>query len=71
MTDLSPITFLIAPPKVRRAIANYGIETILEALDKHRQGNDARTVGFELGLTTRQADAAIDAARWLTPWTHR
>ncbi len=51
-------------PKTQRAINAYGYDTCLEAFRKHdRDGEGGFTVGFYLGLKTRQADAAIDAGR--------
>jgi hypothetical protein len=49
--------------KAARAVHAYGLELCRRAYAMHREGNGARTVGFEYGLTTRQADAAIDAGR--------
>jgi hypothetical protein len=46
-----------------KAITKYGKQTCIDAFDLHRQGNGARTIGFYLNLTTRQADCAIDAGR--------
>lgn len=53
-------------PKTRRAIAAYGQDVCVAAFRKHHEdGEGASTVGFCLGLKTRQADAAIDAGREL------
>ena len=49
-----------------RAIKNYGMDTCRKAYEMHsRDGEGASTVGHYLGLTTRQADAAINAGREL------
>ena len=51
-------------PKTQRAIKAYGIETCRQAFRMHdKDGEGGSTVGFYLGLKTRQADAAIDAGR--------
>jgi hypothetical protein len=47
----------------KKAIGKYGLSTCLKAFELHQQGNGASTVGFELGLKTNQADAAINAGR--------
>jgi hypothetical protein len=48
----------------KAAIAKYGFETCRKAFDRHNlNGEGANTVGFYLKLTTRQADAAINAGR--------
>jgi hypothetical protein len=53
--------------KTKTAIAKYGIETCRKAFDRHDlNGEGANTVGFYLKLTTRQADAAINAGRELS-----
>ncbi|KAF0251289.1 hypothetical protein [Pseudomonas putida] len=52
-------------PKAKRAVANYGLGICLEAYRMTATGNGARTIGDDLGLTTNQADAAIDAGREL------
>src|SRR5262245_52898619 len=53
--------------KAAKAVAQYGREVCIRAYLMHLQGEGAATVGIYLGLTTRQADAAIDAGREL-PW---
>lgn len=48
------------------AVKKYGKEKCLKAYEIHeKQGAGASTVGFYLGLTTNQADAAINAGREL------
>jgi hypothetical protein len=50
--------------KTQRAIKAYGAETCRKAFRMHdTDGEGGSTVGFYLGLKTRQADAAIDAGR--------
>lgn len=50
--------------KAQQAVRKYGTKTCLDAYRHHRKdGEGAFTVGLLLGLTTRQADAAIDAGR--------
>lgn len=50
--------------RTRRALAAYGLDKCRAALRMNEvDGEGAYTVGQRLGLTTRQADAAIDAAR--------
>lgn len=51
--------------KTQAAVAKYGRETCLRAAQLHAEGEGGRTVGIYLGLTTRQADAAIDAGEEL------
>ena len=46
------------------SIGRYGREKCLKAFAlNHGQGEGASTIGIMLGLTTRQADAAINAGR--------
>lgn len=52
-------------PNAKRAVANYGLGICLEAYRMTATGDGARTIGNDLGLTTNQADAAIDAGREL------
>lgn len=53
--------------KTNRAIKAYGVDVCREAFRLHKEnGEGASTVGFYLGLKTRQADAAIDAGREIT-----
>ena len=60
------INFACASTSTRRAIRKYGEKTCLEAYRMGEiEGNGGSTVGFYLGLTTRQADAAINAGREL------
>ena len=52
----------------RRAIRAYGEEACRTAYTLHLCGNGARTVALEGPVTirtTQQADAAINAGRWL------
>ncbi len=50
-----------------RAVAAYGSRKCLDALRMHEvEGEGACTVGIYLDLTTRQADAAINAGRELS-----
>jgi hypothetical protein len=50
--------------KTQRAIKAYGAKTCRDAFRMHdTDGEGGSTVGFYLGLKTRQADAAIDAGR--------
>lgn len=57
---------LMTAAAVRRTIAKYSEATCREAWELHSRGEGGRTVGFYLGLTTRQADAAINAGRALS-----
>lgn len=60
------INFACASVRTLRAIRKYGEKTCLEAYRLCEiGGNGASTVGCYLGLTTRQADAAINAGREL------
>ena len=49
-----------------QAINKYGKQVCIDAYELHRKGEGARTIGFYLNLTTRQADCAIDAGRDIT-----
>lgn len=50
----------------KAAIYKYGSRICLLAYEKHiNKGYGANTIGWELGMTTRQADAAINAGREL------
>ena len=51
--------------KAKRAIKNYGNDVCVNAHAMNKQGDGARTIGYEFKLTTNQADAAIDAGREL------
>jgi hypothetical protein len=48
-----------------QAIVKYGKGTCIEAFRLNEQGEGAKTIGWLLHLTTRQADCAIDAGRAL------
>jgi len=53
-------------PNSRRAIEKYGQDVCTKAfMMHHKDGEGASTVGIYLGLTTNQADAAINAGREL------
>lgn len=50
--------------KTERAVSKYGFANCVQAFEMHtRDGEGASTIGFTLGLTTRQADAAINAGQ--------
>ena len=49
--------------KTLTAINKYGLDTCLIAFRRSEEGDGARTIGFEYGLKTNQADAAINAGR--------
>jgi hypothetical protein len=50
--------------KSKTAIQKYGIDKCREAYNLHeRTGNGAKTIGWEMGYTTRQIDSMIDAGR--------
>lgn len=49
--------------KTKSAIAKYGMKTCMDAYLMACDGFGASTIGCELGLTTNQADAAINAGR--------
>lgn len=49
----------------KRAIAKYGEAVCKESFSMTKSGDGGRTIGFDLNLTTRQADAAIAAGREL------
>lgn len=54
------------PKSVKRAIKKYSEEKCRDAYDLNsRVGEGANTIGGYFGWTTRQADAAINAGRWL------
>ncbi len=50
----------------KRAIKAYGLGVCTRAYAEWKQGNGASTIGWGYGLTTRQADAAINAGRELS-----
>lgn len=51
-------------PKTRRAIIAYGADFCRHAYrEHHKHGQGARTIAFANSMSTRQADAAIDAGR--------
>lgn len=48
----------------KNAVAKYYKEICIRAFERHEQnGEGANTIGFYLKMTTRQADAAINAGR--------
>ena len=47
--------------KHKRAIKKYGEEVCRMAYEYNQLGWGANSIGLELGLTTNQADAAINA----------
>lgn len=48
--------------KTKTALAKYGVAKCVKAARLYETtGEGANTIGLELDLTTRQADAAIDA----------
>lgn len=50
--------------KTTAALRRYGLPVCLEAFFRHQiDGEGASSIAFALELTTRQADAAIDAGR--------
>jgi len=49
--------------KTQRAIDRYTLDVCLECFAASEEGNGASTIGIEHGLTTNQADAAINAGR--------
>ncbi len=58
--------------KVKQAIAKYGEQVCRDCYRLNSEiGEGANTIGFYKGLTTRQADAAIDAGRWLSEQQER
>lgn len=53
--------------KTRIALQKYGVALCVRAYKLNEfEGFGASSIGFELGLTTRQADSAIDAGREYT-----
>jgi hypothetical protein len=51
----------------KRAIKKYGEQVCRDTYKSHKvEGNGASTIGFYWGLTTNQADAAINAGRELS-----
>lgn len=51
--------------KARKAVSKYSEQKCRDAFTMYNQGNGASTIGYDLGLTTNQADAAINAGREL------
>lgn len=49
--------------KTQDAITKYGIDKCRICFECHAEGNGAHTCGIYSKLTTRQADAAINAYR--------
>lgn len=55
--------------KTRRAIEKYGEVLCTHAFRLNREvGEGPSTIGIGLGLTTRQADAAINAGAEIIAW---
>lgn len=49
------------------AVEKYGMQVCIKAHELNsKDGEGASTIGIYLGLTTRQADAAINAGRELS-----
>jgi hypothetical protein len=63
------MTNVTLSPKSARATKKYGLLTCIAAYRDHVSGNGANTIGFENGLTTSQADAAINAGREYVTFT--
>jgi hypothetical protein len=56
--------------KTKAAIQKYGIDKCREAYNKYEKtGNGAKTIGWEMGYTTRQIDSMIDAFREINQFT--
>lgn len=51
--------------KADRWVKRFGEQVCRDAYRENERGNGASTIGFEFGLTTRHADQAIDAGRFL------
>ncbi len=49
--------------KTRRAMKKYGIDVCRSCYEDHDAGNGCMTIGFDHGLTTNQAQAAVNAWR--------
>lgn len=49
--------------KTKDAVSKYSAYTCLKAFRLNQEGNGASTIATLLGLTTNQADAAINAGR--------
>jgi hypothetical protein len=49
--------------KVEQAVAKYGKDICERAFKLSNEGEGAKTIGWMLKLTTRQADCAINAGR--------
>jgi len=47
------------------AIAKYGKNVCIRAYELSEEGDGASAIAYEFDLTTRQADCAIDAGRFL------
>jgi hypothetical protein len=55
--------------KTRRAIEKYGEVLCMDAFRLNREvGEGASTIGWMHGITTRQADAAINAGAEIIAW---
>lgn len=52
-------------PNAKRAAAKYGLGVCLQAYEYTKDGDGARTIAYDFDMTTRQADAAIEAGRQL------
>ncbi|ELN4740302.1 hypothetical protein [Pseudomonas aeruginosa] len=63
MSTVSPAPQLKLSRNAKRAIASYGRQKCVDAFEMTKPGDGASTIGFSLGLTTNQADAAIAAGR--------
>lgn len=61
-----PLKLSIPSRRINDAITRHGAEFCKAAYAQHLTGDGGRTIGFENRITTRAADAAIDAGRWLT-----
>jgi hypothetical protein len=62
--ELASVVSAAYSSKTQRAIAKYTKAACIEAHRMHSiDGEGGSTVGFYLGLTTRQADAAINAGQ--------
>lgn len=63
------MTNITLTSKAAKACQKHTLAVCLKAYAMNKEGNGARTIGFEYGMTTRQADAAINAGREYTVFT--
>ena len=58
--------------KTQRAIEKYGADTCMHAFERNRKdGEGPAMIGYNLGLSVMQANAAINAGEEIEAWRQK